>query len=116
MAMKQISSFEYNPTLDDIVEVLKNVFDGEAEEWEKKKGKSLSNQSDKNKRKFVVKTLSPFQEEQQFRQKGVFNKYSSKVYKLNSLTRCQFAKGWGISELLKNPEYILRYYKIEKGV
>ena len=25
MAMKQISSFEYNPTLDDIVEVLKNV-------------------------------------------------------------------------------------------
>ena len=45
MAMKLIKSVQYDSTIDDVVEVLQNVFDGEAEEWERKsKSHLLSNQ------------------------------------------------------------------------
>jgi len=100
MAMKLIKSVQYDSTIDDVVEVLQNVFFDDAKEWESKKQKPLTKQS----------------EEKEFRRKGSFNKYSSKFYRTNSLTTSQFRAGyWGLCELLKNPEYILQNLKIGKG-
>jgi len=116
MAMKLVKSVQYDSTIDDVVEVLQNVFFDDAKEWESKKQKPLAKQSAKNKRKFAIKVLSKFDEEKDFRRKSSFNKYSSKFFRTNSLTSNQFRAGyWGICELLKNPEYILQNLKIGKG-